>query len=266
MTNMTHIPDPPSTPVLSISGACATVRLNRPSHHNRLEPADIEAILGICETIAAQSGVRVVLFTASGKSFCAGYHLGDLAARRASTTELPERMPLELLGDAVERLPQPTIAVLNGPVYGAGADLALSCDFRIGVEETRLRVPVATLGGAYSGPGLRRFATRLSLGAAKRIFLCGETFEAEALRQMGFLDVVVPASGLELEAAAWVGRLAAKAPIAVACMKRVLNDVALGEYDAELARENKRRTARSADYAEGVAAIAAKRPPIFRGE
>jgi enoyl-CoA hydratase/carnithine racemase len=256
---------PASSPTLSVDSFCATIRLNRPAQHNRLEPTDIETLLGLCDQIARRADIRVVLLTAIGKSFCAGYHLGELVSRHDASGALPERMPLDLLGDAVERLPQPTIAVLNGPVYGAGSDLALACDFRIGVPETRLTVPVATLGGAYGGRGLRRFATRLGLSAAKRIFLCGETFDAEALQAIGYLDAIADPSKLGEVTATWVDRLTAKAPIAVAAMKRVLNDIARAEFDEAVAREGQQRTRKSSDYAEGLAAVAAKREPDFKG-
>src|SRR6202012_451643 len=85
----------------------------------------------------------------------------------------------------------PSIAALQGGVFGGAADLALACDFRIGVEGIDLMVPAARLGIPYYPSGVKRFVTRLGISAAKRILLSCEKFDSRALLEAGFLDVIV---------------------------------------------------------------------------
>ena len=106
--------------------------------------------------------------------------------------------------------------------------------------------------------------TRLGLGAAKRLFLAAEKIDAAELLRIGFLDAVVPASELAGHVDALAARLASHAPAAVQGMKRALNNIAAGTADAAEITRAWRASMRSADVAEGVAALAEKRKPKFR--
>jgi enoyl-CoA hydratase/carnithine racemase len=157
----------------------------------------------------------------------------------------------------------PTIAAVGGSLYGGGTDLALACDFRIGVPGIELMMPASRIGVHYYPGGLRRYATRLGLGAAKRLFLTAEKIDAEELLRIGFLDALVPAGELAARVDALVERLAAHAPAAVQGMKRALNAIAAGTADEAAIARAWRASMRSADVAEGLAAHAEKRKPKF---
>lgn len=261
---MSAADQPASPPVLTVEGARATVRLNRPAQHNRIEPDDLRVLMEHFAAAAADPAVRVLVLTGTGRTFCAGYDIGALARGRMPVggADSPP-----LFGDVVDRLedlPLPTIAALNGGVFGGGTDLALACDFRIGVEGARMFMPAARLGLQYYATGQRRYVERLGLAAAKRLFLAGETLDAAAMRSVGYLDEVVPADGLGARIDGLVEQLAVGSPRAIVGMKRTLNSIARGALDRAAADASYSESIQSEDAAEGVRAWHEKRPPVFR--
>jgi enoyl-CoA hydratase len=253
-------------PVVSVAGGRALVRLNRPREHNRLEPADLEVLRETFSRVDADPAIRVLVLTATGKSFSSGYHIGALADRLAGKGAADEdRDTFERMVDGLEALRVPTIAALNGSVYGGATDLALACDFRIGVEGMRLVMPAARLGIVYYASGIRRYVTRLGVAAAKRLFLTAEPIDAAQMLRIGYLDEIVPATDLMARAEALAAILAANAPLAVARLKRAVNEAAAGVLDREALAAVRAHCAGSVDHAEGVRAWTEKRPPVFSG-
>src|SRR6266550_8293346 len=186
-----------TTPTVTIADGLAVVQLNRPRHHNRLEPLDLATLQEIFDRIDADPSIRVLLLTATGKSFSSGFHLGALADRLAGKDDgIEDRDSFERTVDRLEALRIPTIAALNGSVYGGATDLALACDFRIGVEGMRMLMPAARLGIVYYPSGIERYVTRLGVAAAKRLFLTAEPIDAGELLRIGYLDWCVPAAEL----------------------------------------------------------------------
>ena len=165
--------------------------------------------------------------------------------------------------DQLQALPLPTIARLNGSVYGGATDLALACDFRVGVAGMELRMPAARLGLHYYASGLQRYVSRLGLGAAKRLFLLAEAVPAEELLRIGYLDVLVNAEQLDAHVKRWAERLASNAPLAVQGMKLSLDEVAAGRLDSAAQRQRRADCSSSEDLREGVAAFAQRREPRF---
>jgi enoyl-CoA hydratase len=256
---------PPAGPPLLewAAGGRATITLQRPRHLNRLHREDLLALQDHFALIAADAGVRVLVLTGSGRAFCAGFHLGELDESDASASSDPRLF--EHTVDALDALPVPTIARLNGSVFGGATDLTLACDFRIGVQSMELRMPAARLGLHYYASGLQRYVSRLGLAAAKRLFLRAETVAADELLRIGYLDTLVPNERLDAEVDTLAAALAGNAPLAVRGMKQSLNEIARGDFDPARLREREAACAASADLREGLAAFAAKREPQFTG-
>ena len=254
--NSTEAPDAP--PGLAVEGARAVITLNRPRVHNRLEPDDLHVMIGLVEQVEKNTDVRVLVLTGRGATFGSGFDLRALG----DETELDL---FAALGDAIEDLRVPSICSLNGPVYGGAIDLALACDFRIGLPGCRMFVPVARLGIHFYGSGMRRIVQRLGLSAARKMLLFGQTLEEQELTRLGFLDECVVADRLAQRAAEIADIVAGSAPLAVQGMKRNLNQIARAQYDPEKAREQMLACMASEDFQEGLAALRAKRAPVFKG-
>lgn len=241
----------------------ATITLARPAQLNRLHREDLHVLQAHCATLAADASLRVVVLQAEGRLFCAGFNLGELGSGGTAAADDPQLF--EHTVDALEALPVPTIARLHGGVHGGATDLALACDFRIGSAGLQLRMPAARIGLHYYPGGLRRYVSRLGLAAAKRLFLLAETVDAATLQAIGYLDAVVAAEALDAEVERIAQALLAGAPLALAGMKQSLNEIAAGQADAATLAARMQRCATSADLREGLAALAAKRPPQFTG-
>ena len=255
-----------TTPVVTIAGGRATIRLNRPREHNRIEPSDLAVLRETFARIDRDPSVRVLVLTGTGKSFSSGYHIGALVERHGGKEPEPEEeVTFESVVDQLEALRVPTIAALQGSVYGGATDLALACDFRIGVEGMRMLMPAAKLGIVYYPSGIERYVSRLGVAAAKRLFLTAEPIPAEEMRRIGYLDEIVPAGELEARVDALAATLAANAPLALAGLKRAVNDAAAGRLDRDALAQARERAAASDDHAEALKAWSEKRKPVFKG-
>jgi enoyl-CoA hydratase/carnithine racemase len=241
----------------------ATITLNRPRHLNRLHREDLLALQAHLEQVAAMPELRVLVLSGRGRAFCAGFNLEELKEADAAGAD-PQLF--ERTVDALEALPVPTIARLNGSVFGGATDLALACDFRVGVHGMQLRMPAARLGLHYYPSGLRRYVSRLGLAAAKQLFLLAETVDGAELLRLGYLDKWVAPEALDAQVQAWADALCAGAPLALAGMKQSLDEIAGGRADPARLRARESGCAASQDLQEGLAAFAARRTPVFKGE
>jgi len=207
--------------------------------------------------------VRVLVLTANTlpptRVFSAGYHIGEFD----DSGRAP--MAFEQVPDALARVRALTVCALSGSVYGGATDLALACDFRIGIEGMELRMPAAALGLHYYPSGLRRYVARLGLGATRKLFLLAQPATGPELLAMGYLDRLVPSGEWGATLNALVQDVLALAPLAVQETKRSLNEIASGHYNEQRLREREHETCASADFAEGRAAFAERRKPVFRG-
>jgi enoyl-CoA hydratase/carnithine racemase len=254
-----------SAPTLATDGARATIRLNRPAEHNRLDPGDLNALRTQLQRIESDAGIRVVVLTGTGaKSFCSGYTISALQDMKIHSG--PDDATLEQVIDQFENLRVPTICSLNGSVYGGGVDLALACDFRIGVTGTRMIMPAARIGLHYYASGMRRYVERLGLAASKKLFLIGKPMECDEMLRVGFLDELVEPDALQGCTDALARIIEGNAPQALAGMKRHLNLISQGKYDPAGITAGHQKSLRSAELSEGLAALKAKRPPRFQGK
>jgi enoyl-CoA hydratase len=271
--------DAASTPILEIEGARATVRLNRPRHLNRLQADDLGALLALFDRIEADPQIRVLVITGTGRAFSAGYDLNSVAERAASTlqkkpTEKDKEedkaaqepsvgSAFEIVVNRLEDIGVPSICRLNGGVYGGSTDLALACDFRIGVDTAEMFMPAARLGLHYYASGIRRYVSRLGVDNAKKLFLTAGKIDAPEMLRIGYLTAMVPVEALDEEVDRLAGILAGNAPMAIRGMKRAINEFARGEFDEAAADLRHRLSMRGTEIKEGIAAFAEKRPPKF---
>lgn len=222
----------PSTPIASHkgaplmlrAGAVLQIRLNRPDEHNRLDPADVDALSELLERVRIDPSIRAVLFTGTGeRSFSSGYTL------HAITSELDQRF--ERMLDLLEDLPQITLVAFNGSVYGGATDLALCCDLRIGQPGMRMFMPAARFALHYYPGGLRRYVNKLGLSAASKLFLTGMTIDADEMLRIGFLNEVVSREVFSERVEAYLEAIDLTDRNVVAQMKRHLRQIAERSVD-----------------------------------
>lgn len=258
---MTVTKTPAAAPQLAITGQIATLSLRRPEQANRLEPSDLSVLTAHFEHLTARhEQVRALIVTGTGRHFSAGFDLGsiDKAVEGNASADFARMV------DALEALPQTTICAINGGVFGGATDLAVACDFRIGVPETRLFMPAARFGLHYYASGIRRYLTRLGINASKRLFLLAEELQAQELLEIGYLTQIVSADDLMSRAREMAQRAAALAPLACAGMKAALNDMAASRYDEQEGLRIYKACMASEDLREGIAALRDKREPMFQ--
>ncbi len=260
---MSH-PDTESPPELIIDHQVATLRLNRPSKRNRLEPEDLRLLMAHCERIHDAPDLRVVVLTANTAgqpqpTFCAGYDMGGFEGS-AQDTDLFENMVQALAG-----LRPVLIGALNGSVYGGATDMALACDIRIGLKGGVFRMPATALGLHYYPSGLRRFVAHLGINGARWAFLTARPISFDKLERWGVLMDVVDPTDFEDVIGSLVQEIRHLAPLAIQGTKQSLQEIALGTDDLEPLRQRQLRTLRSVDFAEGRQAFADRRLPVFQG-
>jgi enoyl-CoA hydratase len=245
---------------LHVEGSCATLTLDRPIRHNSLDPEDLREFRRLLDQVEAIEGLRALVITGAGeKSFCSGFALDQIADQ-----DWKDR-PFETAVERLEQVAVPTICALNGGVYGGGVELALTCDFRVGVNGMKMFVPPARIGIHYPVSGLQRYVERLGLNIAKRILVSCEKFDADELLRIGFVDALVPRSDLSEHVRELVERISGLAPLSVRGMKQTLNEIARGTLDPDAAAARVEACWRSNDHQEGLAARTERRVPKFSG-
>lgn len=248
-----------TTPTLDIDGPRATLRLQRPDKRNRIEPIDLVHLIELCDQIEADDAVRVVVLTADGPSFCAGYHLGALTEGTAVDVGFGD------LCDRIEALTVPVIARIDGDIHGGGADLAIACDLRIARDDMHLQMPAAKLGIQYYASGLRRFVEQIGPGATKRIFLTALPAAAADLHRVGYLHDVVPSADLDAMVDNVADAIAELAPVAITSTKAAINGLAADTMTVADVEDTHRASLRTDDHREALQALVEKRPPRFTG-
>src|SRR5256884_9420401 len=261
---MSDITDAASSPVLDINGARATIRLNRPKHLNRLQAEDLGELVKLFDRVESDPDIRVLVLTGTGRAFSAGYDLNSVADRATSVREEQSAgSAFEVVVNRLEDLGVPTICRLNGGVYGGSTDLALACDFRIGVDTAEMFMPAALRGLHYYRSGIARYVSRLGADNAKMLFLTAQKIAAPQMLRIGYPTAIGPVGALEIEVDKLANVLAGNAPAAMAGMKRAINEFAHGKLDEAAADQRHRDSMRSAEIKEGIKAFAEKRPPKF---
>ncbi len=235
----------------------ATLSFDNPARRNALGGEELDAIEGALETLDATT--RVLLITSSDdRIFCAGADLTQILDGSLNGDRF------QSVTNQIAELSVPTIAVLTGNVFGGGAELALSCDFRLGREGIAMRIPAAAIGLCYPVQGIERLTKRLGVPLAKRLLVAAETFSTDDMLALRLVDRIVPAAQLREEAEAYARALLALAPMAVTSMLTIIRQLEVGELDQKTAADLASACAASEDVQEGILAQREKRSPNFK--
>jgi enoyl-CoA hydratase/carnithine racemase len=191
--------------------------------------------------------------------FCAGYDIGGFDEPGHGSTFFEE------IPDALAAMRPVSICALNGSVYGGATDVALACDLRIGLHGIEWRMPATALGLHYYPSGLQRYVSRFGLAATKRAFLTARPFTDRQLEALGLFEALVGPEDWAATLQSLVHDILSLAPLAVQETKQSIREIETGLGDVARMREREQHTTQSADFAEGRAAFAQRRAPVFTG-
>ena len=234
----------------------ATLCFDNPSRRNALGAAELDAIEHTLGSLSTETRVLVVT-SSDDRIFCAGADLSQILDGTLNGDRF------QSVTNQVAALPIPTIAVLTGNVFGGGAELALSCDFRLARKGIALRIPAAAIGLCYPVEGVERLTRRLGPLLARRVLLAAETFTAEQMLSLNMVDAVHLEDTLRDAAVDYAQSLLSLAPMAVASMLRIIRQLEAGTLDRDQAHALAKACSDSEDVQEGIAAQREKRTPRF---
>lgn len=204
----------------------ATLTLNRPEKHNALSAQMIAELTTVAAQLGSDDGVRAVILTGAGKSFCAGGDLGWMKEQMAADpqTRFREARKLAEMLQALNALPKPLIGALQGNAFGGGVGMASICDVAIGADHLKMGLTETKLGliPATIGPYV---IARMGEAKARRVFMSARLFDADEARELGLLARVVPATDLMAAAMAEAIPYLDCAPGAVASAKKLVRDL-----------------------------------------
>jgi enoyl-CoA hydratase len=206
---------------IETAAGVAWLRLNRPEALNALSAALTGALEDAVERVAAMAEVRVLVVAGRGRAFCAGNDIAEMAALTGEAAEALARRQAALL-DRFARLPQVTLAAIDGYALGGGLMLALAQDLRIASDRARLGLPEVTLGfnPAY---GIARLLDVAGGGHGRDLLLTGRTVHASEALRMGLVNRVVAAPTLAETAQAWAAEIARSPREGLAATKAIVH-------------------------------------------
>jgi crotonobetainyl-CoA hydratase len=270
-------PDPSSTtgpssasdPVtVTRQGHIGVITLNRPQAMNAVNAALATAAGEALEQLDADDAIRVVVLTGAGRAFCAGMDLKAFAGgEQIDPLGHPE---WGFAGIVKHPVATPTIAAVNGPAMGGGAEIVLTCDLVVASTAARFGLPEVKRGLFAGGGGLLRLPRQLPRRVAMELILTGDPIDAERALEHGLVNQVVAPDDLLPAALALAERIAVNAPLAVRLSKQIVRDSAVygDDWSPEIWQVNDalvEQVVTSADASEGARAFAEKRDPVWTG-
>lgn len=257
------------TVTLERDGHIATIKLNRPNALNAFNYETLVRLGEIIETIEQQmKEIRVVIVTAEGRAFCAG---ADLKERRTLNEQQVRRNVRKIrdVFSALERIPQPTIAAINGFAFGGGFELALACDFRYALQEAKMGLTEVSLGIIPGAGGTQRLSKLIGPSRAKELILTAKKICATEAFEYGILNGVAENfEQLNAKVQSMANDILANAPLAVYQAKYSIDKGNGVDLQTGLDIESKAYEViiPTKDRVEALEAFSAKRKPIFQGE
>ena len=281
MSNSITVAAPKSTPVSTLTSIdnadqplvikehndqVVTLTLNQPKQFNALSVDVLAALQTELDTIAADSGVRVVVIQANGKAFCAGHNLKEMRANpdRAFQDALFDQCSQMML--TINRMPQVVIAKVQGIATAAGCQLVAACDLAVAADSAKFATSGINVGLFCSTPAVA-VSRNLSRKKAFEMLITGEFIDAQEAMQQGLINRIAPAEQLDATLQNLVDAIVSKSPVAVTTGKQMFYqqlDMSLPDaYD--FAREVMVENMMADDVIEGIDAFIEKRPAVWTG-
>ncbi len=244
-------------------GAWRVVTLNRPDRLNAFNEAMHRALAKALDDAAQDIDCRAVLLTGAGRGFCAGQDLSDISGDLGTTIE----NFYNPLVRRIRTMNKPVVCAVNGTAAGAGANIALACDIVLAARSAKFIQSFAKIGLVPDSGGTWLLPRLIGEARAKALAMLAEPISAETAENWGLIWRAVDDDKLTSEAETLVAHLASQPTQGLAMIKQAFAKSATNSLDAQLdlERDLQRQAGRTPDYAEGVNAFIAKRPPNFTG-
>lgn len=251
---------------LEQEGAIATLFIDRPKALNALNTKTLQELESALKSLPAD--VRVLIVTGGGeKAFVAGADIAEMAALTDTQAQEFGALGHRVMA-ALEALPIPTIAAVNGFALGGGSELALACDFIYASEKAKLGLPEVGLGVIPGFGGTQRLTRVVGRARAKELIFTGDRIDAAKAKEIGMVLEVLPADGLLAHCRAVAEKIVKNSPLAISKAKQVIE--AGADQDLRAANNLERQAFGdlfgSEDQREGMKAFLEKRPATFTGK
>lgn len=238
----------------------AIISIHRPQTKNALTTDMWTELSEIARVALDNPKNKVVLLRGSGEQFTAGSDIKEFHQMTIKEAEASFKLMEETIA-TFEHLPIPTLAVINGPALGAGLELALACDMRIGSEYAKMGIPVGRLGIRLSNKFAQRLVNLIGPSRTKELVYTGKILNAEESFQLGMLNKLVEHEKLDRYAIKLAKLVASQSP---ASLKAIKQSVANYVNSTEELWKKDIPFVDPYDFPEGVAAFVDKRPPRFK--
>ena len=249
--------------------AIGVITLNRPDRLNAVDPLMRLELDALCNEIARNSIVKVVILTGAGRGFCAGQDLNDRLSKAGETPVLGGALETYYnpLVRKLRALPFPVVAAVNGVAAGAGCNIALACDIVIAARSASFIQSFAKIGLVPDSGGTWMLPRLVGPARARALALLAEPLPAATAEAWGLIWKSYEDAILMEEAHRLCAHFAVAPTAGLALIKRALDESWTNDLDAQLdlEREFQREASLNPDYAEGVRAFMEKRPPRFAG-
>jgi enoyl-CoA hydratase len=243
-----------------------TLTIRRPEALNALSTAVCRELVAALEAVGRDPEARVLILTGEGRAFSAG---ADLKQRAGDTPDAiwEHNRAIFEVPLAIERLPVPSIAAINGLALGGGCEIALGCDLRWAADTAELGCPEVTRGIIPAAGGTQRLARLIGPARAMRLVLTGRRISAADAHRLGLVDAVTPAADLAAAVADAAQTIAANAPLAVRAARQAIRYGLTHAFEDGLRLEGElqRMLYASDDCREGIAAFQERRAPRWTG-
>jgi enoyl-CoA hydratase len=252
--------------LLEVQDKVATITLNRPEVRNAVNGEVIEGLAEAAQDVLSQTEIRVVILTGAGdRAFSAGLDLKSASAAGANTvltgTTRSEVETLQAGGRvylALEQLPVPVIAAINGYCLGMAFELALACDIRLASDTAVFSIPEVQLGTIPDFGGTQRLTKLIGAGKAKELIFTGRRIDAAEALRIGLVQHVYPLDKLIEEANKLAQEIAAIAPPLIQGAKRSINVAMSYPLDVGLIYETLNAVSTRQNIQQGAASLLEK--------
>jgi enoyl-CoA hydratase/carnithine racemase len=253
-----------ATLVVTRNGPVAFLTIDRPEKRNAMTAGMWAALPDVLRPLAGDPGVRALIVTGAGPSFCAGADISDLLGGSDPEDPMADLRRDNLAAQAALRdFPKPTVAMVRGNCIGGGVELAVSCDLRFADPSAVFGVTPAKVGVVYTPRSTKALLDLVGPAMTKYLLFSGELIDADTALRCGLVDRLVADDDLEGEVHRFADVLAARSALTQRATKDVVAALVSGRDGEATVAPWYPRTIATGELAEGVVAFAERRPPRF---